>query len=424
MAVSADDNEVTAVDTQGAAPELEATRVRRVAAGDTGLIDIVRAASALARAESEVVIFELGRAVVCSALSRHVLQPRPLHPAEEELGAGIRHAVDASCAAFAITGRAGVVVGSLTVRSMPSPETADGLHALARLAAARLTTRRDAVALDVDAQRNDDVLAHLRDAVMVVDDSFTITFATPSTGTLIGRTPDELLGTSAIDLVHPADLDRAFDAVARLSEGREVYRTAVRLQHANGEYVRIEVTGTDALHVPTLAGTVLSLRSDDRHLELAEELDREQRTLAAVVDQLHDGVIAIDRFGAPVIVNRVARRMHELDPLAPREELRFDLVQMLDIAGRPLDPTHHPVERARRGTEVADDELTIIGTAGRTSHVSVSSRPIEAADGSPLGVVIGFHDVSAARRGSGSCVSVPSTIRSRDWRTADRSKSI
>ncbi len=77
--------------------------------------------------------------------------------------------------------------------------------------------------------------------VTLVDREGTVRFASPAAHRMLGRSPDEMAGTSLADIVHPADarLLEGFLGV-RSSSGTEVVRQQVRVRHGDGSWRTLE----------------------------------------------------------------------------------------------------------------------------------------------------------------------------------------
>jgi diguanylate cyclase (GGDEF)-like protein/PAS domain S-box-containing protein len=355
------------------------------------LIELVRIAATLAQAPAEIVLLHDQRALVVATLGRTILQPRPLSASEREVfTTSASHAVTAEGVSFAVRERAGTMVGALSVHGQPEPRTVDALHGVARLIAELF--QQDVV---TSSGMWEALIEGQRDAIVVVDSDFRILFANRAVGNQFGRTPMELVGTNAIDLLHPDDLEAAFEAMVRLAGGREVYRLFVRVLHAEGEYHRFEITGNDLSDDPRVGGIVMSLRGDERDLELEAELEGERSMLRAVLDQLHDGIVTTDRFGAPTLVNQAARRMHGLTSDRPARLLSLDDLFVLSASGSPVDHQNHPVARVCRGETLMSESMSLL-SEGQIRHVQVSGQPVVGAGGVQLGSVVGYHDVTNA----------------------------
>ena len=82
------------------------------------------------------------------------------------------------------------------------------------------------------------------DAVSVVDTAGAVRFVSPSLVRLLGRKPEDRIGRSSFEFVHPDDLDRvraAFEEVVR--SGESSAPTSYRCRHADGEWRVLESVG-------------------------------------------------------------------------------------------------------------------------------------------------------------------------------------
>ncbi|MDH3706928.1 MAG: PAS domain-containing protein, partial [Acidimicrobiia bacterium] len=356
-------------------------------------VDCALAAGSAARSAAEVVVFEAGRAFVVASTEAEVLQPRHLLAVEEQLlSEGARVATDGDAAAFAIVGHAGGTLGSLTLLDTSGTVNGDTYHALARVVS---TVAADATRLVADQSLEAAVLDGLRDAVVVLGADMTIEWANRAVGSLIGRSPADMIGRSALDLLHPDDLGSALDAMTRLSEGLSITRAFVRLERGNGGYERVEVTGSDHSSHPTLGGMVLSLRAAEVEEELEASVDRVMRMSDAIVTGLLDGIVATDEFGAITMVNGVAREMFGLDPYAPPSQLELGDFTFLDHDGRPISPDLQP---ALANLDDEPREVCVMSARGQMRYVSTHQRPVHDDQGELLGSVLVFHDITQARR--------------------------
>jgi diguanylate cyclase (GGDEF)-like protein/PAS domain S-box-containing protein len=355
------------------------------------LIELVRIAGSLGRASAEVVVVHDNRSSVVASLTRSILQPRPFTNGERELIAdpSRSHVATHDGATFAVRDRAGELVAALTFTTEIAIGSVDALHGVARLIGELVQEQEQPAAVLAPAT----ILDGLRDAVLVINSDFRVLFANRAVGNQFGRTPMELVGTNAIDLLHPDDLELALEGFSRLSGGREVYRLDLRIVHASGDVYRVEVTGNDYSSDPRIGGVVLSIRSDDRDHELAEELDHERGLLAAVLDQLHDGIVATDSFGVPTLVNQAARLMHGVATDTAARDLTFESFAVLDADGAALDAADHPVARVVRGEQLLDEHMSVV-SEGRVRHVRVSGQPVAGTGGVQIGAVVGYHDVT------------------------------
>ncbi len=364
--------------------------------GDPALIDTVRIASRLTKAEVEVAIFTGDRAVVVASLGNSLNQPRLLRPTELLIADGDRgYQVGERFSSFPIRTEAGEAIGALTVDNACESMDADVMHGLARLCGARVS---QVVASSADNDVFADILLQsLRDAVVVIDEAFEIIFANRAVAGLLGLNPAELVGTNVVDLVHPEDLDSAISSLAKLSGGDEVYRLVVRAKKSDGGYNRLDVTGRDLTADPRVKGIVLSLRDGNYDKEVANTLSRNERLSKAIVEQLQDGIIATDALGALLVVNDSARRMLGLDKDVPAAVLKLDEMKFLDATGHLMQGIAHPVRRVLSGQQINGLEMATISDSVYRNLVA-SGRPVLGNDGETIGTVLGLHDVTEAKK--------------------------
>ncbi len=109
----------------------------------------------------------------------------------------------------------------------------------------------------------------------------TVVYASPSSHTLLGHVPQDLVGTNVLDLLHPDELDNAADTIYHAAE-IEGWRPArpFRLRHADGSYATYEVEGLSLFHEPT----VKTLVCIARYAESSARVDAIVGLLAANAD--------------------------------------------------------------------------------------------------------------------------------------------
>jgi diguanylate cyclase (GGDEF)-like protein/PAS domain S-box-containing protein len=368
-------------------------------AGHPRLIELVRVAQAITRGQAEIVTVVGDHALVVASLGRNVLQPRPFLESERRLLRADSDYIPAEqSSSFRASSDNGELVAILTLIPEPAPDTIEGLRSIARLIADFFD--RDDAAPTVE--HDTALLEALRDPVLVVDGSFVIRYASSGVAALLGRTPKEMKDRSAGDFVHEDDLHRAIDAFDRLAGGREAYRSVLRLRHGSGEYVRIEITGSDRLADHRIQGIVMSLRSGDHDLELEDSLERERSLLAAILDQLQEGVIATDPLGKPTVVNQAAKYLHGLARSTNAGGLSAHDLALFDADHRPVQANDHPITRVRDGEHISAQHFTLHAADGSLRHVLVSGRPVINAQGEQVASALAYHDATEAQLTEGN----------------------
>jgi len=116
---------------------------------------------------------------------------------------------------------------------------------------------------------------NMRDLVCLHDLDGKYLYVSPSSETLLGYTPDELVGTSPYDLFHPEDVERLRDeAHARLLKGETGIIVEYRMRDKRGEYCWFE---SMAQTVTAPDGTIVQLQTVSRDISKRKEAETEMR---------------------------------------------------------------------------------------------------------------------------------------------------
>ena len=105
------------------------------------------------------------------------------------------------------------------------------------------------------------VLEHTSELVIAFRHDGTIVYTSEAAEFLLGYAPAELLGTNALDLLHPGDLENAAETIYHAAEV-EGWRPPrpFRLRHADGSYAAYEVAGLSLFHVEEVRSIVCICR--------------------------------------------------------------------------------------------------------------------------------------------------------------------
>jgi diguanylate cyclase (GGDEF)-like protein/PAS domain S-box-containing protein len=160
------------------------------------------------------------------------------------------------------------------------------------------------MAEDVGDCRHRRILDRAPDVVVVLDDQARVRDAGGAIERLLGRSPRELVGTSALDHVHPADREAVASALlGAMAVDTPGMPVELRLLGRDGESVPVEAVGCQ-----TDLGVIVSLRDqrerESRMLGLSTQ-DLRYRALAAAA---RDAIVTVDDAGRIWSWNEGARR--------------------------------------------------------------------------------------------------------------------
>jgi PAS domain S-box-containing protein len=132
----------------------------------------------------------------------------------------------------------------------------------------------------------------------------------------------------------------------------------------------------------------------DRESERTAELE-ERALLAAVIENIPAGVLAVDVDRRPLLVNRQALRLIGLD--SGDDELAFvtwDALELFHLDGTRLERDERPIGRTLDKGEIVTAEIYEVVVDDRHVLLEVSTAPVTRTTGEPMGGVAVFRDVT------------------------------
>jgi len=203
----------------------------------------------------------------------------------------------------------------------------------------------------------------------------------------LGYTPENMLGRSFLDLVHPDDLDATREQVRQLAAGEPIIAFENRYRRSDGSYRWLSWNCA-----PPEAGSVYVVARDVTDRRLAdEELDRQRSFLREVIDVTPCFIFLKDKGGRYVLVNRMHADLYQATPE--------------DLEGKADDQIHTnqaDVKAFRRadlavletGRDLVMQELASVGPDGRKRWAKVIKRRMTNARGENLvlGVAMDISD--------------------------------
>jgi PAS domain S-box-containing protein len=196
-----------------------------------------------------------------------------------------------------------VIWGRLTVSLVRDP-TGEPLYFVAQIQ--DITPFKAAgAALRESEERFRALVQNSYDVITIVDPDGTRRYISPSIQRLLGYRPADLLGRSAVELVHPDDAPKLLDAVQSCLRGvKQIPALELRFRHCDGSWREFETIGTNLLEEPSIAGIVFNSRDiTPRNAALAALRESEERFRSAF-DHTPIGMALVAQDGRFMQVNR------------------------------------------------------------------------------------------------------------------------
>jgi PAS domain S-box-containing protein len=193
--------------------------------------------------------------------------------------------------------------------------------------------RRADAALRESEERFRALVQNSYDVIAIVDPDGTRRYISPSVERVLGYRPSDLLGRSAVELVHPDDAPRLQDAIQSCLRGiKETSILELRFRHRDGSWREFEAIGTNLLQEPSVAGIVFNSRDITLRKAAQRALQISEARLAGAQETARLGSWEWDFAGESVVWSNQLFRNFGLAPgsLGSSEEEFFALIHPAD----------------------------------------------------------------------------------------------
>ncbi|MBA3695695.1 MAG: EAL domain-containing protein [Methylotenera sp.] len=127
----------------------------------------------------------------------------------------------------------------------------------------------------------------------------------------------------------------------------------------------------------------------------SERLEKEREFLSALLENLHEGIVACDENGNLSLFNHITREIHGMyEEKLPPEQWAEHYDLYLPDGKTPMHVSQLPLFRAYAGEKVIDEEMLIAPKNYPTRIVKCNGQPIFGGDGKKLGAVVAMRDIT------------------------------
>lgn len=225
------------------------------------------------------------------------------------------------------------------------------------------------------------------------DDGNTYSYASPACVTLLGYTPEELLGTSAFDYFHPEDFKLVKEYLTVQLEKHDVYTVTYRIRRKDGEYIWFESTGRYTYDEQT--GEILEVVAVSRDVterkNSESRLQESQQRYKSLFEYSPSAVYSFDLEGNYTSLNT---NLEMLSGYSKAELLGINYGQLISAPERKK--TIHHFELSKTGLPQTY-ETTLIHKSGAPVELSVTNVPIIVND-QVVGVYGIANDITERKR--------------------------
>ncbi len=248
---------------------------------------------------------------------------------------------------------------------------------------------------EVELRRSDErfkaLVQHASDVIMVVNRTGTIEYVSPAFERLLGYRPNDAVGSTAMDLAHPDDVDAARRAIGTVQDATgAAARMEVRIREQSGAWRWFDASVMNLVSDPGVAGVVVNLRDISERMRAQDELREAEQRFRGAFEDAPIGMALTDRDGRLFRVNRALADMLGYQPHELRGMNVTDITHAEDreASRRQLSGL---VEGDAPGFQI---EKRYVHKDGHALWVSISVSVVRDADGEPAYTIGQIEDIT------------------------------
>ncbi|SDF36347.1 PAS domain S-box-containing protein [Fontibacillus panacisegetis] len=225
------------------------------------------------------------------------------------------------------------------------------------------------------------------------DESKTYLYVSPSSLALLGYTPEEMIGTSAIDYYHPDDIEMIEEHVNLYFSQGHVSKMTYRIRHKDGRYIWFESSARyKFLDNSDEPGEIIAISRDvNERKESERRLQESQQRYRSLFEFNPASVYSVDLEGKYTSLNS---NLESLLGYSREELLGRKHLEMIDPEDLHQMVVHF--EMAKQGKS-QNFETTVICKGGSRLEMTVTNVPI-VVDGQVVGVYGIISDITERKR--------------------------
>jgi diguanylate cyclase (GGDEF)-like protein/PAS domain S-box-containing protein len=248
------------------------------------------------------------------------------------------------------------------------------------------------------------ILDHALDSFVAIDERSLILEWSKQAEETFGWTRDEVLGLPLTETIIPeryhaahwAGIRRYLQSNKSNILGRRVELVARR---KDGSEIPVELTVTPITEAERLVFSA-SLRDISKYRALETALRHQEAITQSILESMADAVAVADLSERMLLINPAAQRLWNIAALDDAQAISYHRYQLFQSDGKTLCPEdERPMSRALRGEQV-NDWIGFVRheQAAKGIWISINARPLVDKDGTRIGAVSVYHDITELRQ--------------------------
>ena len=142
------------------------------------------------------------------------------------------------------------------------------------------------------------------DIIIIVDKKGTILYVSSSIERFSGYKPEELIGKSAFDFIHPDDFPRAVNDFSKTIQTKDVaVPNSFRVRHKDGSEFVLEGVGKNLLDNPVIKGFVMNVRDVTERKKAEQVLKASEKKYRTLIENVPQKIFLKDKDSVYVSCN-------------------------------------------------------------------------------------------------------------------------
>jgi PAS domain S-box-containing protein len=152
------------------------------------------------------------------------------------------------------------------------------------------------------------------DAIVIINTEAMVTYASPTITRVLGYSEEEAVGVSIYDVVHPDDQTRILEMIPECLEkpGISLPVMQYRCKHKNGDWIWVEGSITNMLHVPAINGIVDNFHDITLRKEAEDGLKTSEEKYRTFFENSLDAILLTVTDGRVLAANPAACKMFQM----------------------------------------------------------------------------------------------------------------
>ncbi|PKD19987.1 hypothetical protein APR41_15015 [Salegentibacter salinarum] len=228
------------------------------------------------------------------------------------------------------------------------------------------------------------------DLIGILDPEGKYKFVSETSYPVLGFTPEEFIGKTTFDFIHPEDKERVITNFSELKFKNQAIIAPFRFKNAKGEWRWIETKATNLVDDPVIEGIVINSHDITDRILSEKALKENEEKYRAFFESSLDGILLTNPYGEIFAANNAACKLFQRTEQEICEIGRNGLVDL-------NDPRVEEAIREREKTGKVIAELNMRRKDGSIFLAALSSAIFEGAKGEKLTSMI-IRDISESKR--------------------------